>query len=268
MRSRRDSISKRRISDGICSVPEIGKEAVLNPPKSGLTLHQTLSAVFHGLTFTIPNTGLHYHSTSQQSRRLSNTQQLDKYQDWRLRNRETMAVTLVLIVMFYFHTGVLGEWQELASVDRKPSPSPAFLSYLQKLKSANMAAMDREVKNVPKSPMSASVSAGDSPDVKAVDAEGSINDSTELKGRVKRYQHTARRHFGRQSSPPRCVLGICRTLSLAHSMYRLNNNKGKDARAPKSTDDPHSFGKRRRRSLLFLLGMATGLDEVGSAKEQ
>ncbi|XP_078387787.1 uncharacterized protein LOC144669305 [Cetorhinus maximus] len=179
-----------------------------------------------------------------------------------------MMMMLGLIAMLYFHTGVLGESQELASTSRNPSPSPALLSYIQNLKNAKVELLDRQVKNVLKSRLiSASSSARDSLSVKAEDVKESINDSTVLKGRVKRYQHRWGRHFGRQS-PPRCVLGICRTLNLAHSMYHLGNTKGKDPSAPKSTDDPNSFGKRRRRSLVSLLRRSIRLNRDRRARKE
>ncbi|XP_072348342.1 uncharacterized protein [Scyliorhinus torazame] len=209
------------------------------------------------------------HSTSQQSKSLSNTQHLDKNWDWRLGNRETTMLMLVLIVMFYFHTGIHGESQELASDDRTPPPSPALLSYLQTLKQADMERLDREVKNVLKSRLiSTSGSAGDSLDIKTEDVEESINDSTELKGGVKRYQHNLRRQSQPPSRPRTCHLGLCRTLSLAHRLYELNNIAGKDPSPPKSTDDPYGYGKRRRRSLLYLLGLVTRPHKDGQAEKQ
>ncbi|XP_060705393.1 pro-adrenomedullin-like [Hemiscyllium ocellatum] len=158
-----------------------------------------------------------------------------------------MTVVFVLVAMLYFHTGVLVESQELARTKRNPAPSPAFQLFLQKLQNSNMKLLGPQVKSVPQSRItSASDLATDFLDSKSENSDGSINDSTVPKDRVKRGPDN-------KYKPSRCFLGICNTLNLAYRLYQLGP-KGKEPSPPKSTDDPNGYGKRRRRSLISLLG--------------
>ncbi|XP_048377214.1 pro-adrenomedullin-like [Stegostoma tigrinum] len=156
-----------------------------------------------------------------------------------------MTVVFVLVAMLYFHMGVLVETQALARTKRNPGPSPAFQLFLQNLQNSNVKLLEPQVKSVPQSQItSASDSATGFLDSKLENREGSINDSTVPKGRVKRGPDN-------KYKPSRCFLGICNTLNLAYRLYQLGP-KGKEPSPPKSTDDPNGYGKRRRRSLISL----------------
>ncbi|XP_067830621.1 pro-adrenomedullin-like isoform X2 [Heptranchias perlo] len=154
-----------------------------------------------------------------------------------------MMVSLILLAVFYLHTGAVCESQELASTNRTPHPSPALLLYLQKLKNSKTKVFDRHVQSVLESYTG---SASEFLYVKSEDTKESISDSTVPHGRVKRHKLGSGYHPSRHSSWG-CPLATCQTHNLANWLYLLAVNKGKDDTAPKNTGDPHSYGKRRRR---------------------